>query len=151
MLTMIMYKDFYTSYLIKNQDNSMKCTSLSFPFYRCGDCIIEIFKKTSTGNSASKLHNWEMNLFFNYILLVMLLQLSRFFPLCPPLSSTPTPSGSAPPLLTSMGHAYKFFGFSISYTILNTHTPALSLLYLPIMLLNPCTFPFIIPLPLPSW
>ena len=37
-----------------------------------------------------------------------------------------------------MGRAYKFFGFSISYTIL--HLP-LSIFYLPFMLLIPCTFP----------
>ena len=35
----------------------------------------------------------------------------------------------------SMAGAYKFFGFSISYTILNL---SLSILYL-LMLLNPCT------------
>ena len=46
----------------------------------------------------------------------------------------------------SMGHTYKFFGFSISYTIL---TLPLSVLYLPIVLLIPCTFsPFsLFPLP----
>ena len=36
----------------------------------------------------------------------------------------------------SMGHTYKFFSFSISYTILNL---PLSILYLPFMLLIPCT------------
>ena len=46
----------------------------------------------------------------------------------------------------SMGGAYKFFGFSISYTTLNI---SLFILYLPIMLFNPCTFlPFsLFPLP----
>ena len=47
----------------------------------------------------------------------------------------------------SMGHAYKFFGFSISYTVLNL---PMSILYLPIMLLNPCTFSPILPRPLPT-
>ena len=37
----------------------------------------------------------------------------------------------------SMGQAWKFFGYSISYTILNL---PLSILCLPIMLLIPCTF-----------
>ena len=36
----------------------------------------------------------------------------------------------------SMGHTYKFFGFSMSYTFLNL---LLSILYLPIMLLIPYT------------
>ena len=44
-----------------------------------------------------------------------------------------------------MGHAHKFFGFSISYTILNR---PLFILYLPIMLLIPCTFSPILPTPL---
>ena len=45
----------------------------------------------------------------------------------------------------SMGHTYKFFGFSISYTIL---TLPLSISDLPIVLLIPCTFSSISPLPL---
>ena len=45
----------------------------------------------------------------------------------------------------SVGHTYKFFGFSISYTILNL---PLSILYLPFMLLTPCTFSPILPFPL---
>ena len=47
----------------------------------------------------------------------------------------------------SVGRAYKFFGFSISYTILNL---PLSILFLPIMLLSPCTFSPILPSPLPA-
>ena len=43
-----------------------------------------------------------------------------------------------------MGRAYKFFSFSISYTILNL---PLSILYLPVMLLIPCNFSPILPLP----
>ena len=50
----------------------------------------------------------------------------------PVLPSTIIP----PPQFMSMGHTYKF-GFSISYTILNL---LLSILYLPLMLLIPCTF-----------
>ena len=47
----------------------------------------------------------------------------------------------------SVGRTYKFFGFSISYTILNL---SLSTLWLPIMLLIPCTFFPITPLPFPA-
>ena len=42
-----------------------------------------------------------------------------------------------------MGHTYKFFGFSVSYTILNL---PLSILYLPFMLLILCIFSPILPL-----
>ena len=47
----------------------------------------------------------------------------------------------------SMGCTYKFFGFSISHTILNL---PLSILYLPFMLLIPYTFPPFSLLPLPT-
>ena len=53
---------------------------------------------------------------------------------CTPLTSIPTPL----PQFMSMGCTYKFFGFSISYTILNLR---LSILYLQFMLLILCTFP----------
>ena len=73
-----------------------------------------------------------------------------FFLLFIPLHPAP-PLPPACPLLTpqfmSMGFTYKFFGFSISYTIL---TLPLSILYLPIMLLNPCTFSSIAPVLLPA-
>ena len=45
----------------------------------------------------------------------------------------------------SMGRTYKFFGFSISYIILNL---PLSIFYLPFMLLILCTFSPILPPPL---
>ena len=54
----------------------------------------------------------------NYILLIMLLQLSQFFPCCPPHIAPSTPQAIPTPLFMSMGHAYKFFGYSISYTVL---------------------------------
>ena len=66
-------------------------------------------------------------------------------PIFPPLPpSTQYPPSSSNPFLyfMSMGHACKFFGFSISYTIPNI---PLSILFLPIMLLNPCTFYPILP------
>ena len=68
-----------------------------------------------------------------------------FSPLYSPLTCTPTPhQHSTPAQFMSMGCTYKFFGFSISYAILNL---PLSILYLPIMLLIPCAFFPILPLP----
>ena len=76
----------------------------------------------------------------------MLLQLSHIFlpflSLCqehlfPPAST----------LLMSMGCTHKFFGFSISYTILNLLP---SIFYLPFMLLIPYTFFPILPLSFPA-
>ena len=54
-------------------------------------------------------------------------------PSCPP-----PPSHMPHGYFMSMGHAFKFFGFYISYTIL---TLLLSIFYLPFMLLILCTFP----------
>ena len=55
--------------------------------------------------------------FFNYILLIMLLQLSQFS--LPPVHQvSPTPSGNPTPLFMSMGHAYKFIGYYMSCTVL---------------------------------
>ena len=44
----------------------------------------------------------------------------------------------------SMGHAYKFFGYSISYTVLNTLCLFCTYKFL---LLDPYTFSLILPLP----
>ena len=80
-------------------------------------------------------------LFFKYILLIMLLQLSHFFlPFIPLYPAHPLPP-VFPHLVISMGHSCKFFGFSISYTILNLPLSILSSFYLPIKLFIPCTFP----------
>ena len=73
-------------------------------------------------------------------MLLQLSQLSPFAPLCLELPSIQ----QYPTYFMSMGHAYKFFGFSISYTILNL---PLSMLYLPFMLLIPYPFSPILPLP----
>ena len=56
----------------------------------------------------------------NYFLLIMLLQLSQFFPFGPtPPSPLPwLPRAVPAPLVTSVGPADKFFVFSISYTVL---------------------------------
>ena len=62
-----------------------------------------------------------------------------FSPLCHP--SAPHPSTLQhfpPPLVHVHVCTYKFFDFSVSYTILNLSP---SILGLPIMLLIPCTFP----------
>ena len=71
-----------------------------------------------------------------------------FSPLYSPLPCTFLPPVFSPLVHVhgSMGHTYKFFDFSISYTILNL---TLSILYLPIMLIS-VLFP---PLPslLPHW
>ena len=82
---------------------------------------------------------------FKYILLIMLLQLSQFFlPFIPPPPCTPHPPASPRPSFMSMGCTCKFFGFSVCYTILNL---PLSILCLQIMLLIPCIFLPIFPLP----
>ena len=75
----------------------------------------------------------------------MLLQLfffSPFFSLHPASHLQPA---FFPPYFMSMGCTYKFFGFSISHTVLNL---PLSILYLPFMFLIPCTISPILPLPL---
>ena len=59
-------------------------------------------------------------LLFKYILLVMLLQLYQFFsPLYLPPPCTSPPASIPLPYFKPMGCTYKFFGFSISYSILN--------------------------------
>ena len=63
----------------------------------------------------------------------MLLQLSHFFSPLSPSAMYPGPSSIHHPYFMSMGHIYEFFGFSISYTLLNL---LLSSLYLPISALN---------------
>ena len=75
--------------------------------------------------SICKIYKKELELIFleflfkNYILLIMLLQLSQFSPLCLPPSSIPHSLRQSPHhLFMSMGHTYKFFGYSISYTVL---------------------------------
>ena len=63
-----------------------------FPFW--GFLILVVFK----------------NYLKKYILLIMLLQLSQYFPLCPLLPGTPPSLQQSPPY-TSTGRAYNFFGF----------------------------------------
>ena len=44
------------------------------------------------------------------------------FPLCsPPTQHSPLPQAIPTPLFMSVGHVCKFFGYSISYTVLTSH------------------------------
>ena len=54
----------------------------------------------------------------NYILLILLLQLSQFFPFALLHSASPFPQAIPRPLFMSMGQVYKFFIYSNSYTVL---------------------------------
>ena len=69
------------------------------------------------------------------------------FPLLPPSALHPPTLQHSLPQFMFMGCTCKFFEFSVSYTILNLST---SISCLPIMLLIPCTFPPILPFPLPT-
>ena len=60
-----------------------------------------------------------------------------FFSFFSPSSLHPLFNQHSPTWFMSVGCTYKFFGFSIFYAILNL---PLSILYLPFMLLTPCTF-----------
>ena len=60
------------------------------------------------------------------------------FPLAPSTLHPPALQPSPPPEFMAKGCTYKFFGFSVSYTILNLSP---SILFLLIVLLLPCTFP----------
>ena len=85
--------------------------------------------------------------FLNYILLIMVLKLSHFFlPFIPPCPAPPFHQHTPPPQFMSTGHAYKFFGFSISYTILNL--PCLFCTY-HLCFLFPVPFPHSPPSPSP--
>ena len=85
--------------------------------------------------------------FIKYFLLIILLQLSHFSSL-PPSAWYPHSLQESLTEFMSMGHTYKFFGFSIFHTILNL---PLSILYQQLMLLIPCTIFPILPLPPPCW
>ena len=55
----------------------------------------------------------------------MLLQLSQFYPFAPSTKRPPLPQAIPTQLFMSMGHGYKFFGYSISYTVLYIPTAIL--------------------------
>ena len=95
-----------------------------------------------------KLQGKEKGLYFffkNYILLIMLLQWSWFFP---STQHTPLPQSTPTPLFMSMDHGFKFFGYSLSYTVL--YIPWLFCNYL-FILLNPLTSLSFPPHPSPIW
>ena len=80
--------------------------------------------------------------FIDYAITVVPFPPLYYLPPC-----TPPPTHIPPLQFMSMGHTYKFFGFYISYTILNL---PLSLFYLQFMLLILCTFNPIYPIPFPT-
>ena len=86
-------------------------------------------------------------LFFKYILLIMLLQLSHFFTPSFPSTLYPSPSSIPPPQFMSMDHTCKLFGFSISILFLTT--PSLFCTY-NLCFLLPVPFPPFFPTPLRS-
>ena len=159
-----LYHDYYYNYLIKpSESRNVKWLPWEQKqFSSIAKTYLQIFISQSfalwTTNSKC---DWPGKLchitlkfhpgwfsFFKYILLIMPLQFSHFFlPFMPPLPCTSLALQHLPLFFMPMDRTYKFFGFSISYTILNT---SLSILYLPTMLLIPCTFPPILPLPLPT-
>ena len=59
-------------------------------------------------------NNQELDIHF---LLIMLLLLSQFFPLCPFHRATPTPSNNPHTIVHVPGHTCKFFGCSIPYSV----------------------------------
>ena len=73
---------------------------------------------------------------FNDVLLIMLLQLSQFLPLCPPLPSIPLSLRQSPHHCSCPWLMHRFSGYSISYTVLCI--PWLFCTYL-FVLLNPLT------------
>ena len=82
-------------------------SKISIFYVFCWDLLVEAFL-------------WFFKLcFIDYSITVVLI-----FPLCPP----PLPQAIPIPLFMSVGHVYKFFGFSISYTVL--YIP-MAILYLP--------------------
>ena len=90
----------------------------------------------------------KYNLCFNYILLIMLLHLSWFFPLCPLSTQQPTLPQAIPPVLfMSMGPGYVFWPLHFLYCTLHPHGYSVTT-YLYFLILSPLyPFPYS---PLPS-
>ena len=87
--------------------------------------------------------------FCKYFLLIMLLQLSQFFALCPPPPGSLLPSSNLPLLSSCPCVMHVIFFFAYPLSILFLTSPCLFCSY-PTMLLNPCTFSLLSPFPLPA-
>ena len=129
-----------------NLENSVEKSTLnSMDTTNSRDYSIENYGLILRTKKSLKLqcYSFLKNNFLKYILLIMLLQLYQFPTfvfLCqgrnlPPLQQYPN-------LVHVMVHVCKFF--DSSFPILFLTSPCI--LYLPIMLLNPCTFPPILSL-----
>ena len=96
--------------------------------------------------SPANFYSAQMSIFKSIFIHYAITVVPFFPPLYPPPPCTFPPS-SIPPLLSSCPWVIHVSSLdSISYTILNL---LLSILYLPFMLLNPCTFSPILPSPPP--
>ena len=80
--------------------------------------------------------------FIDYVITVV-----QIFPPLPPSTLYPCSLKQSPSQFMSMGCTFKYFGFSISYAILNS---LLSILFLPFMLLNPCMISLFSHFPVPA-
>ena len=80
-------------------------------------------------------------LFQTYFLLYFIgcaITVVPFFPICPPSPSTPYSLKAIPtPLFMSLGHAYKFFCYSILYTVIYTPTGYSVTTYLSFLKMSP--------------
>ena len=100
---------------------SLVLTEKGTNFYDSGLNYVGEFKNNSCKKQTALLFVITVwTTFFEYILLIMLLHLSHFYLLYSPLTcSLLSHLHSQPPYFMSMGVTYKFFGFYISYNILN--------------------------------
>ena len=112
---------------------------IAFPFYLQLLSLSSSLLLFHTPSDESGLPTFFKVYFIDYAITVVPLFSSPLFP-----SILHSPSNHhSPHQFMSMGGTYKFFGFSISYTIL---TLPLSILYLSFMFLIPCTSSLIPPL-----
>ena len=134
-------------------------TSVSAPLPSACCFLIIQFSRTS-GASAKNPHSRRKDkplppqaAFFSFFKKIYFIDhaiiVVSFFTLYFPLPCTLPPTHILPLQFMSMDHTYKFFGFYISYTILNRPPPP-SIFYLPFMLLILSTFPTPSPFPNPS-
>ena len=95
------------------------------PLINCVSSCLNLFLHLYMQSTAATSQVFEDKIsyfcfvFFKYILLFILLQLSQFFSLCPPLLSTLPPSDSPHTVVHSHGSCISmFFGYSIPYAVL---------------------------------